>query len=69
MAPRFLPLIIFFHADSGLLYQSQKARGTERSQTELLSRGLSGITPVGANLVIGTRAGYCFVKGAPAKKQ
>ena len=60
---------VFFHADNALLYQLEKATGTERSQIKLLAPGLSGITPVGANLVIGTRGGYAFVKSGPAKRQ
>jgi hypothetical protein len=59
---------VFFHADSGLLYQLDKGSGKERSQIKLISRGLTGITPVGTNLIIGTRVGYCFVNSGPSKK-
>ena len=51
-----------------MLYQLSKTTGTERSQIKLLAPGLTPITPLGANLLIGTRGGYSFVKSGPAKK-
>ncbi len=59
---------VFFHSDNGLLYQLDKGGGKERTQINRISRGLTGITPVGTILIIGTRAGYCFVSSGPAKK-
>lgn len=58
---------VYFYSDDAALRQVEKINGKEISSINFRYMGLTGITPVGNSIMLGTRSGYLTITAEPKK--